>query len=172
MLEVSAFPLWKLVLGNQWLSPHFHCNPQSSQRGPNLGVTILRFRRKAAFSGSSDGLTPCSQHLIHAHEVWQSKQHRQFAVIFLQTTVAGFHKAELELDDSERMLDFGAEAGLQILGADFDLIDTRVLFQGLQLPGLFCDVPVCTHIFQLVPLFGASVTCNGQLNLETCLGTF
>ena len=60
------------------------------------------------------------------------------------------------------MLDFGAEAGLQILGADFDLIDTRVLFQGLQLPGLFCDVPVCTHIFQLVPLFGASVTRIGK----------
>lgn len=88
-----------------------------------------------------------SQHLIHADNVCQGEQHGQFAVIFLQTTVTGFHEAELALDDPERMLDLGAEAGLQVLGADPDLIDPRMLLQGLQFPWLFGDVPIRTHIF-------------------------
>ncbi|MFT6422445.1 MAG: hypothetical protein ACJAVI_004195 [Candidatus Azotimanducaceae bacterium] len=37
-----------------------------------------------------------------------------------------------------------------------------MLFQSLQLPGLFGDVPVCTDIFKLYPLFGASVTRIGK----------
>jgi hypothetical protein len=37
-----------------------------------------------------------------------------------------------------------------------------MLFQALQLPWLFGDVPVRIHTFQFVPLFGAPVTCIGK----------
>jgi hypothetical protein len=66
------------------------------------------------------------------------------------------------------MLNFRTDTGFQILGADSDLIDPRVFFQCLQLPWLFCDVPVRTDIFQLVSLFGAPVT---RISKDECFFT-
>ena len=66
------------------------------------------------------------------------------------------------------MLNFRTDTGFQILGADSDLIDPRVFFECLQLPWLFSDVPVRTDIFQLVSLFGATVT---RISKDECFLT-
>ena len=64
-----------------------------------------------------------AQTLTHHPQIGQCKQRVQLRRVLGQATVAHLHRTELTLDDTERVLHLGADAGLDAL----DLLGQRIL---------------------------------------------
>lgn len=118
--------------------------------------------------GGADRLTLCSKHLIHAHDIGQSKQHRQLAIVFLQATVARFYKTKLTLDNPKRMLNFCRDTRFQVFGMYSDLVDPRMLLQCSEFPELLSDVPVNLMVLQFISFLSATVS---RIREDECLFT-
>ena len=101
------------------------------------------FRGHLAFSGSS------SRHCRATHQqsgtghpqVRQSKQGVQLLGVLAQASVTNFDMTKLAFDDPEWMLDFGPNAGLDLLKLLLQSVNWLLRIQGFALLALHRNVP-------------------------------
>lgn len=70
---------------------------------------------------------PLQYSLAHHPQVRQRKHHQQLAGVLDQSPIAHLAMAELALDDAKRMLDFGADAGLDLFQLFLERVDRLAL---------------------------------------------
>jgi hypothetical protein len=116
------------------------------RRHPGFSVPCAGF--EARFSGFGGRLPPrlglfdpfqahsCPRHhqIMTRHpQIGQRKQRGNLRRIFLKTPVAGFHVAELALDDPKGMFDLGPNARLELLGFVQQLTELTCVLEGFAL---------------------------------------
>ena len=109
-------------------------------------------------------LQPLQYSLAHHPQVRQRKHHQQLAGVLGQSPIAHLAMAELALDHAKRVLDLGADAGLELLQLFFERIDRFAFVHGLALARHHGNLPVHLgvlglHFFTLV---NASVARVGK----------
>ena len=94
-------------------------------------------------------LQPPRDSLAHHPQVGERKHHQQLAGVLGQAPIANLAMPELALDDPKRMLDLGADAGLDLLQLLLERVDGPVLVHPSALARHHGDVPVDVRVLRL-----------------------
>jgi hypothetical protein len=94
-------------------------------------------------------LRPLHDSLAHHPQVGQRKHHQQLVGVLGQTPIANLAMPELALDNPKRMLDLGADAGLDLLQLLFERVARSALVHHSALARHHGDVPVDMRVLRL-----------------------
>ena len=94
-------------------------------------------------------LQPPRDSLAHHPQVGQRKHHQQLAGVLGQAPIANLAMPELALDDPKRVLDLGADAGLDLLQLLLERVDGSILVHHSALARHHGNVPVDVRVLRL-----------------------